>query len=269
MRLLAAAMATLVAASTPAAGQAPRATVRGTITAEGGRPLDGASVEILGTKFSQTTEAAGGYRFDGVPAGRYWVLVRRIGYAPICLTATLAEGESRELPVTLERLPQKLDELTVLADGGMSRHRYQDFWARSHSAFGKFLTRDDIAAAPGDLISIVQRHLPGRTRWTLEQRAGGPVGIMGPGRLVRRGGYYIDYDGSFVPVSRALSASFNPDCPPAISVNGSSPWPGISLADFDREQVEALEVYRRGSWVPTEFAYREELGCGLVVVWLK
>lgn len=259
----------LVAAAGLAAAQSPAASLRGTLTATDGRPLDGATIEVLGTKVRFTTASGGVYRLDGVPAGRHWILIRRIGYAPVRLTATLGAGEVRVLPVSLEPLPTRLAELTVLAEGGMSRHRYQDFDTRSHSAFGKFLTRDDISRVPGDLIDIVQRHLPGRTRFTLEQRYGAAGDLLTMGRLVRRGGYYVADDGTWLPTGRSVGTTFHPDCTPAISVNGSTPWPGISLADFDREQVEALEVYRRGSWVPTEFAYRESLGCGLVVVWLR
>ncbi|MEZ4456680.1 MAG: carboxypeptidase-like regulatory domain-containing protein [Gemmatimonadales bacterium] len=262
MRFTSAVLALAVSASA-AAAQTRGATVTGTIRAESGGTLEGASVEILGTGFKATTQASGGYRFEQVPRGRYWVLVRRIGYSPARVSVTLADGDDRRLPFELERLPTKLSELTVLAESGMSRPRFQDFQIRSHSAFGTFLTRDDLANYAGDLVSVAQRFLPGRTRLTLEQRIG-----AGGGLLLRRGGYYLADDGSVFLVGRTSSLATR-DCPPAVSVNGSTPMPGLSIADFDLDQVEALEIYRRGNWVPTEFAYQDVTGCGPVVVWLR
>lgn len=246
-------LAVAALAAAPLEAQERSGILRGLISADSNMPLEGASIEMLGTKFRHTTTAAGTYRFVAVPAGRYWILVRRIGYAPVRISATVESGSDRDLPITLERLPAKLDELTVLADLGMSRHRFIDFQFRSKAAFGTFLTRDDLAASSGDVIAVAQRYLPGRTRFTLEQRGD----YSRDGILRRRGGYFI---------TTSLS---NRDCAPAISINGSSPFPGISLADFDKSEIEAMEIYRRGSWVPTEFSFRNDFTCGLVVVWLR
>ncbi len=246
--------------------------VTGVIHDEEGRALDGATIELLGTRLKATTGDNGKFRFEGVPPGRYWIVARRIGYAPIRMTATVTAGVARDLPIELERVPQRLSELTVLSHGGMSRYRYQDFFSRSRSAFGTFLTRDDIVQARGtDLVAVVQRYLPGKTRFALERRTGDSY--LG-GRLYRRFGsrlvYRRDELGSFFPVgTSAVDVYHNPNCGPAISINGSTPWPGASLTDWQLEDVEALEVYRRGSWVPTEFAYRESSGCGLVVIWTR
>ena len=234
-----------VAGILPRTLNAQSITVSGAVHDPDGRPLEDASIEILGTKFRATTAAQGTYRFTGVRAGQYWLLARRIGYTPIRITATILAGTDRELAFELERLPRRMSEHTVLADGGMNRHRYQDFVARSHSAFGQFLTRDDIAAFSGDLVALAQLYLPGRSRSTLEQR-------LGTG---------------FISARRGRSTPANADCNPAVSFNGGRPLPGLSLADFDRDGVEALEIYRRGSQVPTEFAVGRPTGCGLIVVW--
>lgn len=256
-----------------ATAQEKVAALAGNVKDDEGRNLEGATVEILGTKLTATTGEGGEFRFDNVRAGRYWILVRRIGFAPIRLTATLAAGDVRQVPLELERIPQRLSELAVLAHGGMSQRRYQDFLSRSHAAFGTFLTRDDLARTNAhDLVAVVQRHLPGKTRYTLERRTG-DADFQG-GRLYRRVGsgrlYARDELGFFYHVgSSALDVYHNPNCTPAISINGSTPWPGVALTDFGIEDVEAVEVYRRGSWVPTEFAYRDSSGCGLVVLWTK
>jgi hypothetical protein len=102
------------------------------------------------------------------------------------------------------------------------------------------------------LIDVVQRYLPFHSRAMLERRTWfTPVRLTGL-QAVRGTSF-----GSFVEM----------DCPPGISVNGDTPWPGTSLSDYQLSEVEAIEVYRRGNWVPIEFA---RVGrCGLVILWLK
>jgi len=263
----------LVLGARGAVAQDRDAQVIGTVADGEGRGLDGATIEILGTKLSATSGENGRFRFGPVRPGRYWILARRVGYAPIRMTATLQDGQTRALSLTLEKIPQRLSELTVLAHGGMSGYRHQDFLARSRSAFGTFLTRDDLDRIGGhDLVSVVQRYLPGKTRYTLERRTG-ETDLFG-GRLYRRLGsgrlYARDELGFFHSVGSSwVDAYYNPNCTPSISVNGATPWAGVSLIDFDVDRLEAIEVYRRGRWVPTEFAYRESSGCGLVVLWTK
>lgn len=58
-----------------AAGQAPQnGTVQGTVTDPNGTPVNGAKVALLqgnAEKFTKTTDAAGKYKIDAVPAGEY------------------------------------------------------------------------------------------------------------------------------------------------------------------------------------------------------
>jgi hypothetical protein len=259
----------LAAGVAAAAAQTKGATIAGEVRSADGRPLDGASVDILGSAFRITTADHGTFRFAGVPAGRYWILVRRIGFTPLRISATLGDGDNRFLPLSLAGLPQHLSEIRVMAEDGMSRERYQDFFRRAHTSFGKFLTRDDLAALPGDLVAIAQRFMPGKSRLALEQHFGA-AGDLSAGFAERLGGIYGGDDGSSLPFAgRALATFANANCTPGVSVNGDAPIPGLSVSDFDRERVEALEIYRRGSVVPTEFAYRNTTGCGLIVVWLR
>lgn len=249
-----------LAVASPGAAQDQPARISGVVRDDEGRPLEGASVEVLGTRARALTGPDGAFRLE-VRAGRHWVLARSIGHAPVRVSATLEAGATRTLPLELERLPQRLSELSVLADIGATRSRYFDFRLRSVSAFGTFLTRDDLdRMKPFDLISAVQRYLPGRTRFALEQRFGND--LLSGGRLFRRNSFG---DGLFFNAARAVPAN----CPPSISINGAVPWAGVSLRDYSLDEVEAIEIYRRGSWVPTEFALRDEGGCGLVVVWLR
>ena len=50
------------------------------VTEEEGRPLPRAIVQIPGTRYMAFTDSLGRYRFQGLEAGRYRVLVSAIGY---------------------------------------------------------------------------------------------------------------------------------------------------------------------------------------------
>lgn len=260
MRRIRAAMwaALALGGAVTAVAQVPVARVHGVVRDDQGRPLEEASVEVLGREVSAVTRADGGYRLQVLP-GRYWVLVRHPGSVPVRRSVTLAAGD-RELSFELEPRPARVSEASLLAEGGMSRARHQEFLRRSAATLGTFLTRDDLAAAGArDPIDAALPHLPGRTRFSLEQR----FGRAGVWRVRRTS------TGAFVPVASS-QGGWAPDCPPALSVNGSRPWTGLSLADFALDDVEALEVYHRGGAAgPAEFAHRAGAGCGLVVIWTR
>jgi hypothetical protein len=87
-------LATLLAPPAQAPQEATRVT--GTVVDSDGRSLKGASVEILGTDRRAVTGASGAYRIDVQP-GRYWILTRRVGYAPVRVAVTLDDLEAIEI----------------------------------------------------------------------------------------------------------------------------------------------------------------------------
>ena len=222
-------------------------TFRGIVTSDSHR-LPGATVAILGTKESRVTSDSGAFEFTGLSAGRYWISVRRIGYRPSSFTATLEADSARSVEVVLESVPYRLKDVEVSADV-FDRYRFYDFVQRSRSAWGRFLTRDDIRRVnPVDLVELVHRYLPFHSRWALTQSS------------------WFD-PGPSNAASWTSASAIGRHCTPGISINGSTPWPGASVADYPIDEVEAVEVYRRPGWVPIEFARAS--GCGLVVIWTK
>lgn len=220
-----------------------RAILRGTIQDLTGAPLEGAEVEVLGVGRKAITPASGAYQLS-VPEGRSWVIVRRIGFEPLRVALTFEAGQDRRITFQLGRVPQQLANLTVTADKIWQR-RYEDFVWRSRSAWGRFLTRDDIAEArPAVLSDLVRRYLPG-----VSPRA---------------------FDWGMAGLSLASQAN-SINCAPAVSLNGAAPFGSWAVNDFPPDDVEAIEVYRRGRDVPLEFQRSVTSGgsCGLVVIWLK
>jgi len=96
--------------------------VTGTVTAaEDGRPLGGATVNILGTNRSTFTNANGVYTIERVPVGSRQVRVRFLGYAAQTVPATVAADRTDTLNFQMVSAPIQLEGLVVTAYGEQER----------------------------------------------------------------------------------------------------------------------------------------------------
>lgn len=247
----------LTLASAGAAQRTPKSLplLRGTVQDTAGRPLEGAQLQILGLDRSLTTSGSGAYRFTEITPGRYWVVVRRIGYAPLRTALSFNAGDDRQIDFELRPLPHNLSELKVRAEDKAWMRKYQEFvWRSKGSFYGRFVTRDEIERAhPTYLGDVVRRYLP----FTSSQAFFNP--------------YYPDRLRSSASSSGFLRSRLSPfaqHCPPAVSVNGTPTSAGWAVNDFRPDDVEALEVYRNGYQLPLEFSSRQA-PCGLVIVWTR
>jgi outer membrane receptor protein involved in Fe transport len=87
-------------------------TLRGTVADTTGRPVGAASVTVVELGRTVVTRADGVFQVADLPAGRYTVLVRRLGYAPTI--ATIAVPSAR-LALVLRPSVLHLDAVTVTA----------------------------------------------------------------------------------------------------------------------------------------------------------
>lgn len=248
----------LAALATASAAQRPSKALprlRGTVQDTAGRPLEGAQLQILGLDRALLTPASGAYRFAEIQPGKYWIVVRRIGYAPLRTALSFNPGDDRQLDFELTPLPHNLSEVKVRAEDKAWMRKYQDFVWRSKSSFyGRFVTRDEIERAhPTHLGDVVRRYLP----FTSSQAFFNP--------------YFPDRIGGWANSSRFITygrSYYSPNCPPAVSVNGSYTSMGWAVNDFRPDDVEAVEVYRGGAPLPFEYSSRQS-PCGLVIVWTR
>jgi hypothetical protein len=228
--------------------------LRGTVQDTTGRPLEGAQLQILGLDRAHTTPASGAYRFTELKPGKYWIVVRRIGYAPLRTALSFNPGDDREINFELRPLPQNLPEIKVRAEEKAWMRKYRDFVWRSKTSFsGRFLTRDDIERThPTYLGDVVRRYLP----FTSSQAFFQP--------------YFPSFGGSAAS-SRFIGSRYSrltQNCSPAVSVNGAHTIGGWAVNDFRPDDVEAVEVYRSGYQLPLEFSSRDA-PCGLVIIWTR
>lgn len=109
-----AALAALVLAAVPAAAQQPGAIEGTVVAAAGGEPLAGATVRIGGAR-TAVTDAAGRFRFAGLPAGPYTLVARRVGRADGTASVDVRPGATASVRIALAEETLRLDELVVVS----------------------------------------------------------------------------------------------------------------------------------------------------------
>lgn len=236
----------------PAGAQrAGRASIVGTVRSEQQAPIADAEITVVGSEHAARSAASGAYRVDSVPAGRYMVQVRRLGFKPLYYAVTLKPGERRDVDVELEALPTQLAAVTVRERsgyGGREAWRLRDFgWRRrTTTARARFLTRDDLARyrGAGTLLSAV------RGEWPLSM-CPQPVDAM----------TFDAWELADNPLAPGV-------CRVAVSIDGGVPIAAGAALAYPLSQVEAVEIYRNGIGTPIEFQTGAAHRAGVIlVVW--
>jgi hypothetical protein len=131
---------------------------------------------------------------------------------------------------------------------------YRSFEERLKSSLdGVFLTRDDITRSREPQLGAVLADYLVPTA---------------PRSGVRSAANCAPYESWLFQQARAQSRfSPDPNAYPYISVNGSRPFRGRALYEFDPDDVEALEFYRGAG---PSFGYiPSSAQCGLIILWTK
>lgn len=109
-----AALAALVLAAAPAAAQQPGAIEGTVVAAASGEPLAGATVRTGGAR-TAVTDAAGRFRFAGLPTGAYTLVARRVGRADGSASVDVRPGATASVRIALAEETLRLDELVVVS----------------------------------------------------------------------------------------------------------------------------------------------------------
>jgi len=99
--------------STIAAQAQSQGSVRGTVTAINGRPLNGVLVQLDADKLGVSTERDGSYRLLRVPSGAHSITFRYIGYSARTLQVNVPNNASVTLDAKLEVAVVKLSSVLV------------------------------------------------------------------------------------------------------------------------------------------------------------
>lgn len=240
----------LLSATAGLAQSARQAAIHGSVLAEKGEAIEGASVDVKGTGLSAMTKGDGTFRLEGIKPGRYWITVKREGLDPSRKAVTLAAAEDRAMDVHLSPVSAAVSQRRNSEVDSL----YRAFEERLKSSLdGVFLTRDDIARSREPQLGAMLAHY-------LVQ--------MAPRSAVRAGANCAPYESWVFQQSQSRSRfAPDPNAYPYISVNGARPFRGRALYEFDPADVEAVEFYRGAG---PSFGYiSSSAQCGLIILWTK
>lgn len=229
-----------------AAGAVARGTARltGTVRDSAGRPVRGGRAFVWGAADTTTVGADGTYTLGGLPAGTRTLEVRAIGFAPRRVAVDLAAGRTGIVDVRMERAVVSLNPVTVYGTPRPPSLLVREFLERrSHGAFGRFVTAEDLARTQPPQVSWALRAVPG-----LQLAPNGRLGhtILGRGK----GGA-----GS---------------CPALVLLDGTALEPGDEIDQFvSPQQVAGIEVYADPAFAPPQYGGARLTGCSMVLVWTR
>ena len=82
------------------------------------RPIPATTVRLSELRRIDVSHEDGEFEIDGVPAGRYTLIVQRVGYRPRTIPVTVAASETVTLEVALEAAALQLAQTVVTASAG-------------------------------------------------------------------------------------------------------------------------------------------------------
>ncbi len=91
------------------------ANLSGTVTNSANQPVIGATISLLNTNYSTTSDKNGAYSFSRIPEGRYILHVTSVAFAAISREVILT-SQNQKLDLQLTETSKRLDEVVVTAN---------------------------------------------------------------------------------------------------------------------------------------------------------
>ncbi len=234
---------------------------------------DGVRVQVV------TTDSDGRYRLVAPEPGSYLLEARRLGYRPwLDGPIELAAGDEWETEYHLQALPIQLDPVEVTAEAEQREAflHHVGFYERQKADFGHFVTRDDIEHRAPTRMTDLLNGIPG-VRLVPSASGLSRASIAFRGSRLSQGGLchprvFVDDIIVIRGDARARGTDVQGFPESATEMNRDpAERPEIALDDVVQpEDVEAIEVYRRGVEVPVRFGGTStQTQCGVIVIWTR
>ncbi len=235
-----------VSAGPPDTIQAPpgRTSISGKVVDSAGKPIFGASVQAISTNLATVTDSGGRFRVQNLTPGLVFVRVRKIGYLSEYFPLQTESGRVATLTVKLRPASSapSLARVEVRADARRDA-RMVGFYERMRLGNGIFVEREELLRRNASSVSDVLRG---------------------------RNGVNIIRDGSNNPMVFGRNLTGAGYCAMGVLVDGVFVnTTGMSMDQLvNTQDVRAIEVYKTGPAVPSEFQ-RRETDCGAVLIWTR
>jgi hypothetical protein len=257
-RSITVALLALLAAAAPAAAQGG-VEVSLTIRAEdGGEPVAGAQVEVMGTRRVATAGSDGVARLR-VPEGPALFEVRKLGYGTERFSLNLPATDTLGIDVALAVAPVRLRGVNATATATQVALRDAGFYDRQQTGVGVFLTGRDIARHPGAQLLDAFRRVPGLRVVRDLQASGQQDGSRSA----------MDINEQYrIATTRGTATILGPSSCWLEIYMDDMPVGADALNTLPVSEVIAIEVYRGSAETPGRFR-KTSNGCGAVVLWTK
>jgi Carboxypeptidase regulatory-like domain/TonB-dependent Receptor Plug Domain len=226
--------------------QAPagKSVLSGRVVDSAGRAVFGATVQAISTPLSTSSDSSGRFRLSSLSPGLTFIRVRKIGYLSEYFPLQLEAGRVATFTVKLRPASgaPSLARVEVRADARQEA-RMAGFYERMRKANGIFVEREELLRRNASHLTEVLRG---------------------------RNGVNIIRDGSNNPVVYGRNLSGGGYCAMGVILDGVFVYTtGIPIDQMvNLQDVRAIEVYKSGPSVPSEFQ-RRETDCGAVVIWTR
>jgi Carboxypeptidase regulatory-like domain/TonB-dependent Receptor Plug Domain len=224
--------------------QPGRSGLSGRVVDTAGRPVFGATVQAISTPLSTASDSSGRFRIPNLTPGLVFIRVRKIGYLSEYFPFQAEAGRVATLTVKLRPASSapSLARVEVRADARQDA-RMAGFYERMRKANGVFVEREELLRRNASNITEILR---GRTGINVIRDASNNPVLFG--RNLTGAGYCamgVILDGVFVNTN------------------------GLPIDQLvNTQDVRAIEVYKSGPSVPSEFQ-RRETDCGAVIIWTR
>lgn len=217
-------------------------TIEGSVTDSAGAAVVGAEVTVEATTLATSTDARGHFQLSGVPAGAATVRVRRLGFEPASLVASVpASGVLSALSIRLAPISAMLQPVLVRGKRGEYRGRLAGYYERvERRSIGYFITRDQIDRENPRQLSQLLQHVPGITAGRMR---GGGSGVRMRGR----------------------------NCAPLVWIDGVPMSAGeVDLDGFPPSTIHGIELYLGSTTAPMRYTLSRDMSsCGTILLWSR
>ena len=159
--------------------------VRGRVVDSAGAPIANAVVSLAELRLATKTAADGTFSFGGVPAGRYTLVARRVGYA--AAVRDVVVSGATDVPLQLAETPFQVEPVTVTATRSPTS-------GLNSSLPTSALSEDELRREASISLSHSLRKLPGVRSLSTGEQIGKPMirGLFGSRVLVLENGSRLE-----------------------------------------------------------------------------
>lgn len=216
------------------------------------RPIVGVVITLTGTSYTVRTDDDGKFRFAGIPAGKYRLAGRRLGYQPYSTVVDVEDGKSVTVSIAMAAAASRLNEVVTTATGKQRRVEVGNVIAHinvdSVAKTAPVMSLTDLLSARAAGVQVVETNgLVG---------SGPAIRIRGQSSLAAASDPIIIVDG--IRVDNTPGGNVNPIFG---AVASSS-----RLNDIDFSQVESIDILKGPS---ASSEYGTDAANGVIVITTK